>query len=83
MALIDPREGYIGSDLGVSSAPLTPSFQRNCFKAMKYGFLISSLSSFNLEIDKVNITRKGRSMIRAMISPSLHTQVSEGSSAQE
>lgn len=43
------REGYTLRDLELSSGPWTPSSHRNFFREIKYGFLISSLRSFNLE----------------------------------
>lgn len=42
------RAGYILSGIGVSFGPLRPCSHNHSFKAMKYGFLISSFRSFNL-----------------------------------
>jgi len=43
------REGYI-LPMTLSLGPWTPSFQRNFFKSIKYGFLISSFNSLSLRM---------------------------------
>ena len=45
---LDLRAGYTFRLGALSFKPLTPSVARNLFRVRKYGFLISSLRSFNL-----------------------------------
>ena len=42
------RAGYTLRFCTLSSGPSTPSFQRNSFREIKYGFFISSLRIFSL-----------------------------------